>query len=359
MLMRLPAPRIATRIRDTLRGGITQVRRITRAGGVERLGAEFASVGVPLAVARSEARQLIRDSWRADSAASSYARQWLAKTGDATHREAAAATSYALERTAITEASDAYNSGRLAYLDEVVGVDLLRVWDSAFDKNTCDLCSSADGTTVGINESFPLGEPGSVHPRCMCSWHIVETRGSRKVAPLPPEFEPPKLTVPATPALAAEGYSAEQRTDRAARAYERMVASEVMPEALRARRMTSGLEHLQSGINESELGFLRSGYRPAINPYDGVPPSRVNGIATGRLIPPGSRMPLPPISIGIEDGQFHLIDGRHRLEAAQLSGATEMRAKIRQYDSDGNTVWVGDRIIPVPRLDPTNPHERN
>lgn len=159
------------------------MRRVSRAGGVDRLAAEFESLGTELGLARSEVQQLLYDAHRAGTAAESYRKQWLAKIDSgATPKEASLATDHAIERTAITEASSAYNTGRLAYLEEAIGVELYRVWDSAFDKLTCELCAGADGTTVGINESFPLGEPGDVHPRCMCSWHLIESRKELKAA---------------------------------------------------------------------------------------------------------------------------------------------------------------------------------
>jgi hypothetical protein len=183
LLMRAPPLLIASGIREALRGGIAEARKIARFSGVDRLGSEFLSLGREVGLSRSEARQILRDAHRAGSAAESYRRQWLAKIdAGATPREASAATDHAIARTAITEASEAYNSGRTLYLEEATGLDLFKVWDSAFDKNTCPICASADGTVVRINESFPLGEPGSVHPRRMCSWHLVESRRELRAA---------------------------------------------------------------------------------------------------------------------------------------------------------------------------------
>lgn len=119
------------------------------------------------------------------------------------------------------------------------------------------------------------------------------------------------------------------------------------------------------GIDESKLDFLRSGYRARLNPYIGASGAEINRIATGMSTPMGSRQPLPPIIINIfpkrslRGGRtLQLQDGRHRLEAAQAAGATEIRATIRLYDRELNTVWESDRIIPVPRADLTNAHER-
>jgi hypothetical protein len=117
-----------------------------------------------------------------------------------------------------------------------------------------------------------------------------------------------------------------------------------------------------NGIDEAELSFLRDGYRPKLVIYDGAPKGDVNAIATGRANPPGSSKPLPPIAIDVEPTDrgllYTLRDGRHRMEAAQNAGATHIRAKIRVYGPRGGLKWEGERIIPVPKPDPKNPHGR-
>ncbi len=110
---------------------------------------------------------------------------------------------------------------------------------------------------------------------------------------------------------------------------------------------------LEQGIPEQELSFLRSGYRAELTEvYRDVPTDLVNAIATGQQAPPGSRNVLPPITItSYPDGMIALVDGRHRLEAAQKAGATQIRARIVQYDQDLNIISETERIIPVPTPD--------
>lgn len=145
-----------------------------------------------------------------------------------------------------------------------------------------------------------------------------------------------------------------------------MLQSKVVPDVVKKIRGGATLKKLQSGINESDLQFSRIGYRAPIDPYAGVTGQKaIDDIATGRAIPPGSSRPLPPITItkypraGGGRGEISLTDGRHRLEAAQKAGATEVRARIRFYDKELNVVWEGDRVIPLPKADLKNLHGRD
>lgn len=94
----------------------------------------------------------------------------------------------------------------------------------------------------------------------------------------------------------------------------------------------SPLERLKAGIDEAELRFLRSGYRAPLTAYD---PEKASSITFSQY--PGEDLVLE--------------DGRHRLEAAQRAGATEIRAVLREYDADGNLLRETPATIPVPRPD--------
>lgn len=115
------------------------------------------------------------------------------------------------------------------------------------------------------------------------------------------------------------------------------------------------------------MDFGRGGYRPALRIYTpDMTPAQVDAIATGRAAPPGSRNVLPPIHIAIRapgdlfSGKtMQLVDGRHRLEAAQSAGARQMRALISVYGPRGGLKWRGERIIRTPRVDPSNRHQRD
>jgi hypothetical protein len=58
----------------------------------------------------------------------------------------------------------------------------MRVWCSAREKLTCDRCYGAHGEMVRMGESFSLGEPGDVHPRCLCYDTVEWELGSRAEA---------------------------------------------------------------------------------------------------------------------------------------------------------------------------------
>jgi hypothetical protein len=117
---------------------------------------------------------------RASQIATRYARDWLKVAAEApTVSEATAAANAAMRaRTvtiAATETAEAYNAGRAKYLQRLPRqrVELFKVWDATLDKRTCPICERADGTIVGIRESFPQGRPGGVHPNCACSETIL------------------------------------------------------------------------------------------------------------------------------------------------------------------------------------------
>jgi len=91
--------------------------------------------------------------------------------------------------------------------------------------------------------------------------------------------------------------------------------------------------------------------------YAGATPEEVQQIARGEIPtknsggvwPDGSPMegkPFEPVSVNVEsDGQIHLNDGRHRLQAAKEAGAKEIVAKVRRYDAEGN--MVSEQVSPV------------
>jgi len=181
----LPISRIAERVQSHVATGIAESRILSRSAGIEMLGAELGDVGVALedmgAVARA---QVARDIRRGNVFARNYAEQWARKAEGDTPAKAAktadAETLGSLRRTAVTESAEAFNDGRSRAAEEVskTRVELLKVWDAQLDKRTCPICELADGTIVGIKESFSIGEPGAVHPWCRCTWQAL-TLGER------------------------------------------------------------------------------------------------------------------------------------------------------------------------------------
>lgn len=169
---------MAPHIESAVRSGILEARGAARTAGLLRLEAEARSLGVSLQNAnRAIVSRVAQDTARARYYASRYIKAWIgAANGDSVAEAAATAslkTGARLEMLGLTEGSEAFNDGRRRYVETVLSTHLMRMWDSAHDVNTCHRCAGADGTVVGYRESFPLGEPGTVHPRCLCTWHLI------------------------------------------------------------------------------------------------------------------------------------------------------------------------------------------
>ena len=173
----LPALRIAERIQANVAAGIEQARVISRRAGAESLAVELESLDVTASELSSSAIiHLGRDARRANVFARNYANAWVRNAEGQSVAQAAhaadAQTVGSLKRIAVTESSEAFNGGRSSAA-EGTRTSLLKVWDASLDKRTCPVCASADGTIVGIKESFPLGQPGGVHPWCRCTWSAL------------------------------------------------------------------------------------------------------------------------------------------------------------------------------------------
>jgi hypothetical protein len=73
-----------------------------------------------------------------------------------------------------TEASQSFTYTRNTVLSSIQTDLLFKVWDSILDaKRTCRICANAHGTVVRLEEDFPQGIPGGVHPNCLCSEQIL------------------------------------------------------------------------------------------------------------------------------------------------------------------------------------------
>jgi GNAT superfamily N-acetyltransferase len=171
---------IAGRVGDSVSSGIVSVRGLSRSVGLGRLSEEVGELA-PRIERVALSRELARDLRRAAEYSKSYAQQWLKKANGSGARNTSAAVAAAnsgarsaLDRTAITESSEAFSSGRTLAAKRLP-LGLLKVWDAILDRGTCPICSNADGTIVGIRERFPLGVPGEVHPNCRCSFSVLRT----------------------------------------------------------------------------------------------------------------------------------------------------------------------------------------
>jgi hypothetical protein len=166
---------IANGMQPRMRDAIVLLRNGSRSRGIVRLTEEVESLGMS-ANLKPSTSALIRDWTRASEVGRSYASRWLRKAETlGKPLLASKATQGSLERIGITESSHAFTTGRTEALQraDVVGeINAVRIWDASLDKRTCPTCSAANGTIVGANESFPLGEPGSVHAGCRCSFTL-------------------------------------------------------------------------------------------------------------------------------------------------------------------------------------------
>ncbi len=175
----------ANRLQRGIRSGVVLARQEARQRGVARLEAEATSAGVDIRIASGErlaALGLARDWERGTFLGRSYANRWLRKARELEDaRAASAATRGSLDRIAVSESSEAFSSGRDAAIEAepATVVEILKVWDATLDRRTCPVCSDADGTIVGLSESFPAGEPGAVHALCRCGFSIMTKSESR------------------------------------------------------------------------------------------------------------------------------------------------------------------------------------
>lgn len=153
---------------------------VSRAGGVARAGTELRSLRVvPPPLPNFSADDAVMDAFRSKRAADSYAARWLRKAEELQNIKAASAeTAGSLERTAVTESSEAFNTGRSKYLRLISSTHLLKVWDAELDALVCEICAAANGTFIGIHEFFSQGTPGAVHPNCRCVFNIVSATES-------------------------------------------------------------------------------------------------------------------------------------------------------------------------------------
>jgi len=100
------------------------------------------------------------DHVRSMQAASSYA------------RAADDAQAASLERSVVTETAIAFNDGIVEegkLIAAEYDISLEKVWSAEMGAGTCQVCAGLDGTVVDLDEEFPDGNPGEVHPNCRCT----------------------------------------------------------------------------------------------------------------------------------------------------------------------------------------------
>lgn len=107
---------------------------------------------------------------------------------------------------------------------------------------------------------------------------------------------------------------------------------------LRGRRAIDKAVAEVDQLGVKNASYLREGYRDmaeARGAYSGVTPAQANEIATGRAPAVNSGKTLPPITVKLDEGEIHLVDGRHRLMAAEEAGASQIRAKVYATNKAG------------------------
>lgn len=170
-----------------MRDAIVLARSGARERGLKRLADEAESLGVT-ADFLTPSNAFFRNWARASQVSQSYATRWLRKAETLKSPSLASkATQGSLERIGVTESSGAFTAARSEALQQtqlneagggnrvrlVSETRLMKVYDATLDRRTCSVCEGQDGTVVGINESFPAGEPGSVHAFCRCTWQLI------------------------------------------------------------------------------------------------------------------------------------------------------------------------------------------
>jgi len=116
-----------------------------------------------------------------EEVADSLAEQWAARAEGLEDVEASAARvvaakdlEWAATRTATTETLQAFNDQSREAFDALFsrGVQLVRIWNSALEINTCRLCMGLHGEHADALGEFPQGDP-QLHSNCLC-WVSVE-----------------------------------------------------------------------------------------------------------------------------------------------------------------------------------------
>lgn len=114
------------------------------------------------------------DEARAVSATRAYKARILEEAKEAeTLREARREAKPAIDRIIASETASALNEGIAdegRRIQEETGIELEKVWRAEGD--ACEECAGLDGNAVDVNDDFPDGEPGSIHPNCRCTTEI-------------------------------------------------------------------------------------------------------------------------------------------------------------------------------------------
>lgn len=174
--------------------GYADARARARAAGADRVVEQVATIephatdpyrGRPRGLS-TDFGDFAREQRRAQRATQGHVKHWwqswyeAEEAGQAQPIKAAnRAQAWRVEMATATENAEAFGVGQDDALDLLVRNDpflaqsLFKVWDAALDKRTCQTCERAHGLVVRIDEPFPAGRPGGVHPNCRCVEQIL------------------------------------------------------------------------------------------------------------------------------------------------------------------------------------------
>jgi hypothetical protein len=164
---------IAERLEREVMEGILDLRLTSRHAGIARLKDEAFGLGIVGKSHNSKGAQnsSTLDLRRAREASRAHSKRWLRLAEASDPRRALEESKGSIRRIAVTESSEAFNSGRTHWARENLDGEWGRQWDAMLD--ACPVCRRQDGVIVRLHEPFPLGEPGTVHNHCRCSWALV------------------------------------------------------------------------------------------------------------------------------------------------------------------------------------------
>jgi hypothetical protein len=112
---------------------------------------------------------------------------------------------------------------------------------------------------------------------------------------------------------------------------------------------------LNSGVGG--FRYLRSGMRDLEQhrgAYDGASADEATEIAMGEAPAKNTGEYFAPVEVHVQPGEPPILaDGRHRVTAAKEAGATDVIAKVRYYDVEGNLLREEKATLPIGELTPS------
>jgi hypothetical protein len=158
-------------LRQALAESVLTARQLARIAGTDRLIHELRAKGVG-DLALESTGDAMRDVARARRISDRFARD-VVRRAEARGTDAGLRLAeQRLRLIGVSESAEAFSHERDRIIRETqragTRVRLYKAWDATLDKHTCEVCERAHGSVVPIDEEFPEGRPGGVHPFCRC-----------------------------------------------------------------------------------------------------------------------------------------------------------------------------------------------